>query len=338
MSSVIRASSVFFQFIPVSLPSPPRAMHLFTEDVYDKYTISSPISPFASVSFFSSSPYQPTRHSARSLPPRVTPFIHSTWHHPALLSAISHAAGLDLVPSLPCETGTVNIQLPSGTDREGCLATPHEPQPQPLMTEEEEREARAGAEKDGEEGEGSFTMFHYDSCPFVDTMIGGETAVKTGSGRILKVRGPSVGSCVVLQGRHIHHAALRAFGRGERCAMVTSFKARDPMVADGAVLPTLRIITRKNRLNYEWTDYRFKLLYERFAITAKQLEDKKKSFGPGDDVDGLGGRELVNIEEMTKFIDQQIAYLEMTKRVWMTKEFDEEQKDMMEEQARARDA
>lgn len=40
-------------------------------------------------------------------------------------------------------------------------------------------------------------------------------------------------------------------------------------------------------------DYRFKLLSERFAIVAKQLEEKKASFGPDDDADGKGGSEVV---------------------------------------------
>jgi hypothetical protein len=96
------------------------------------------------------------------------------------------------------------------------------------------------------------------------------------------------------------------------------------------VLPTIRIISKKNRLNYQWSasilffppplpplllfssafftyltartnplistaNYRFKLLSERFAIVAKQLGEKKASFGPDDDADGKGGSEVVRL-------------------------------------------
>ncbi|GAA5865192.1 hypothetical protein JCM8547_008309 [Rhodosporidiobolus lusitaniae] len=293
---------------------------IFSEAVYDKYSLESPITAF----------------QGREFPKEVCPFIHEAWSSPEVLAAVSEAAGIDLVPIMDLEFGSTNFQLPSGLDRDGFLSTSHDPKPQPLMTAEQDKEAREKAEADSGDGS-SFVKYHRDAYPFVAVLMlsdvhgmhGGETAVRTGDGRTLKVRGPSVGSCVVLQGRHITHAALRAYGAGERCTLVTSFRARDPMVNDASVLPTIRIISKKNRLNYQWTDYRFKLLSERFAIMAKQLEDKKKSFGPEDDADGLGGREVVNIEEMTKFIDQQIAYLETTKREWMTKEFDEYQKDMM---------
>jgi hypothetical protein len=96
-----------------------------------------------------------------------------------------------------------------------------------------------------------------------------------------------------------------------------------------AVLPTIRGISKKNRLNYQWSasslllfpssfsfrtsfpgffevshtlhaltffvvaNYRFKLLSERFAIVVKQLEEKKASFGPDDDADGKGGSKMV---------------------------------------------
>lgn len=57
--------------------------------------------------------------------------------------------------------------------------------------------------------------WHYDSYPFVcvtmlsdcTTMIGGETALRTGTGEIMKVRGPQmVGLSRTLQTRGKHHA------------------------------------------------------------------------------------------------------------------------------------
>ena len=101
--------------------------------------------------------------------------------------------------------------------------------------------------------------WHTDSYPFVcvtmlsdcTNMVGGETALKTGTGEILKVRGPqmvgmrslrgittnlSQGCAVVLQGRYIEHQALRALGQRERITMVTSFRPRSSSLPDDTVL------------------------------------------------------------------------------------------------------
>lgn len=69
-----------------------------------------------------------------------------------------------------------------------------------------------------------------------------QTALKTGDGRIVKARGPSVGHCVVMQGREINHAALKAYNVEERITMVTSFRAKDPMLNDGSGESLLRCL------------------------------------------------------------------------------------------------
>lgn len=68
----------------------------------------------------------------------------------------------------------------------------------------------------------------------------------------MKARGPAVGHAVVMQGRHVKHAALRAYNSAERITMVspsagwtsgrlthlhpqvTSFRAKDPLVRDAS--------------------------------------------------------------------------------------------------------
>jgi hypothetical protein len=144
-----------------------------------------------------------------------------------------------------------------------------------------------------------------------------------------------------MQGRHIKHAALRAYNAGERITMVTSFRARDPLIHDGSgefssptaskrdswlffslasVLSTSHPITKKNRINYQWTWvlrsvlssfrnapswllihtlphlslYRMKLLSDRFQAMAAKLEEKKALLGVDDDADGQGGSEIVS--------------------------------------------
>jgi hypothetical protein len=80
---------------------------------------------------------------------------------------VSKIAGVDLVPVIDYEIGHVNISvLKEGTD--------------------------------GSDMQKPVVDWHSDSYPFVcvlmlsdtDGMVGGETALKTGSGDIMKVRGP----------------------------------------------------------------------------------------------------------------------------------------------------
>lgn len=60
--------------------------------------------------------------------------------------------------------------------------------------------------------------WHNDSYPFVcvlmlsdcTDMVGGETALQTGTGEVLKVRGPTMGCAVVMQGRFIMERLLYA--------------------------------------------------------------------------------------------------------------------------------
>ena len=120
-----------------------------------------------------------------------------------------------------------------------------------------------------------------------------------------------------MQGRHIKHSALRAYNVSERITMVTSFRAKDPLIHDGSILDTIKPISKRHRLNFAWTLYRLKLLSDRFGAMAAKLEEKKASFGADDDADGMGGSEVVNVEEMSKWIDQQLSYITVTKEQYM---------------------
>lgn len=128
-------------------------------------------------------------------------------------------AGIDLIPAMDCEIAAINISI---------------------------NDQAVGIVKSDD----SLPAFawHRDSYPFVCVtilsdctgMTGGETALKTASGDIMKVRGPAMvssspkdmflpltciqGTAVVMQGRYIEHQALKAFGGRERISMVTSFE------------------------------------------------------------------------------------------------------------------
>ena len=82
--------------------------------------------------------------------------------------------------------------------------------------------------------------WHKDMVPVVcvlmlsdtSTMDGGETAIKTGDGSILKARGANLGGCVLMQGGYTEHSALRARNAAERVSMVTSYCFADPDADD----------------------------------------------------------------------------------------------------------
>jgi hypothetical protein len=145
--------------------------------------------------------------------------------------------------------------------------------------------------------------WHRDSYPFVcvlmmsDTtgMQGGETALRTGTGEIRKVRGPSKvghsklrlhyllytnlmkGCAAVLQGRYIEHQALRAFGSQERITSVTSFRPRNPLVRDDTVLNTVRPISHLPDLYGQYTEYSLSNLKGMIDAELEKLREDKEN-------------------------------------------------------------
>jgi hypothetical protein len=195
---------------------------------------------------------------------RYAPFTYDLWKHPETLAIISKVAGIDLVTEMDLEIGHINISVKS----------------------EEEKDREIAAFQDQAEGKTSIPVddtpivgWHRDSYPFVcvtmlsdcTTMIGGETALRTGTGDIMKVRGPARGCAVVLQGRYIDHQALAALGATERITMVTSFRPRCPTVRDDTVLTTVRPISNLPDLYNQFSEYRLEMLEERIRAQLRGL-------------------------------------------------------------------
>ena len=103
------------------------------------------------------------------------PFIYDAWRSEELLVKVSEVAGIDLVPALDWDIGNINVAANSKNEN--------------VVLDEN----ATGPEV-------STVAWHYDSFPFVCVvmlsdctgMIGGETAVKTPNGDIMKVRGPAM--------------------------------------------------------------------------------------------------------------------------------------------------
>ena len=103
-----------------------------------------------------------------------------------MLSIISKVAGIDLVPQMDYEIGHVNISVKSEREK------------QEELNAFTERERHVEDQGDPVEDNPPVVGWHTDAYPFVcvtmlsdcTNMIGGETALRTGDGEIMKVRGP----------------------------------------------------------------------------------------------------------------------------------------------------
>lgn len=107
------------------------------------------------------------------------------------------------------------------------------------------------------------------------------------------------GSAVVLQGRYIDHIALPSTNTRERITMVTSFRPRDPVVADDSQLLTVRPVSDLNEMYNQWTDYRVELVEERCRRLVKTLRERKH-VGRDFDVTGVKGQ----LAELIKFLQK----------------------------------
>ncbi|KAK7432154.1 hypothetical protein QQZ08_001099 [Neonectria magnoliae] len=217
--------------------------------------------------------------------PQYAPFMTQAWKDPKTLSIISKVAGIDLIPNIEYEIGNINISVhDSNKDKSAAMS--------------------------GKTSDLSVTKWHYDSYPFVcvvmmsdaSKMAGGETAIQSGTGEVLKVRGPQMGSAVVLQGRYICHQALAALGGEERITMITSFRPRDPTIKDDSVLTSIRPISDQSELYYQWTKYRVEVLQERLKGMLAQLEENHRANKPTD------------VKKVKELLQQQESYLSITNR------------------------
>jgi len=207
------------------------------------------------------------------------PFAYSVWHHPEVLAIVSKVAGVDLTVGMDIDIGHVNVSTNQGAQD---------------VKRDESSQTPAFA-------------WHYDSYPFVvvtmlsdcTDMKGGETALRTGTGEIMKVRGASMGTAVVLQGRYIEHQALKAWGGRERISMVTSFRPKSPFCKDETTLAGLRGITDLGLLYHQYAEYRLQVLEARFRT---QRDTLLKSFN--------NQTRAFDLEGTRSFLEEQKQYLE----------------------------
>lgn len=107
---------------------------------------------------------------------RLAPFTYDAWNSPDLLAKVSEVAGVELVPAFDFDIANINISVGGGSVN--LTAKKNMPLDYEL----------------------SSVAWHFDSFPFVcvtmisncEGMVGGETALKTATGEVMKVRGPAM--------------------------------------------------------------------------------------------------------------------------------------------------
>ncbi|CAH0047314.1 unnamed protein product [Clonostachys solani] len=228
-------------------------------------------------------------------------FISQTWHHPATQAAVNDAFGCPLSHQLgENDLGYINVQLGS----EGLAGvyklreTPSKPLPK--------SEKLPSSVYD----DVPVDKWHKDMTPVTvvlmlsdtSTMVGGETAVKTGDGRVIKSRGTAIGGAIIIAGGYAEHAALRAENCPERLTMTACFSYADPNADDSAT--TLKSVNPRFD-NMEDTLDTFMLqkvrrLRDRCDLALARIEERRAN------------HEMVTKEEVEPWVKDQIQLLKHT--------------------------
>ncbi|KAL1890311.1 hypothetical protein Sste5346_008313 [Sporothrix stenoceras] len=203
-------------------------------------------------------------------------WINNMWNHPAVRECIETAFGEKLkILGRRGEVGHCNVQLGFG-GKEAVYDLKAEPSPPKTESEKDD---------DGPYSKTLTDAWHRDSTQLVvvvmlsdtSTMDGGETAIRVGGGKVLKARGASAGTAVLLQGAHTPHAALRATNIHERISMVTSWHFANPDLDDTGT--SLRSVKPDNPLGAVITDdffsHKLKKLRDRIDVQLERLEERR---------------------------------------------------------------
>ncbi|KAL5386739.1 hypothetical protein PMIN06_010543 [Paraphaeosphaeria minitans] len=242
----------------------PEAVNIMRDEIFcvpDKYKFSSNIA----------------KSQLRGYAKDCAPFTWDAWNHAETIALISEIAEVELVPAMHYEIAHINLSSKSKEDAQQELEKYQEHQ-----RRYQEDEGIGGCR---EVVETPIVGWHTDSYPFVCVlmmsdvrgMIGGETAIRMVNGKVLKMRGPSQGCAVIMQGRYITHQAMRALGAQERITSVTSFRPKSALLKDDTELRTVRGVSDLNELYYDFAEYRLKLLEEQIQHERERVQAARKA-------------------------------------------------------------
>lgn len=97
--------------------------------------------------------------------------------------------------------------------------------------------------------------------------------------------------------------------------MVTSFRPRSPLLLDDSTCMNVRNKSCLSEMYYQWTEYRLRLLSERFQHEADQLRTRYADAVRRTDPEGLPGHcleETVDLQYMKTWMEEQMRYMRQT--------------------------
>jgi hypothetical protein len=226
------------------------------------------------------------------------PFTYAAWNHPETMAIVSKPAAIDLVPWGDYEIAHVNLSTKTEEQAKAELN---------FVRQHKRVHPDEGIHM-GPKEDDAIVSWHTDAYPFVCVlmlsdctgMIGGETALRTANGDVIKARGPTEGNAVILRGRYITHQALRALGARERITAVTSWRPRSPFIKDDIELRTVRPVSDLNELYYDFAEYRLEILKQRVRHAREEMRTRRQKGGR---FDTLGHK---------SFLGEWLAFLQHT--------------------------
>jgi hypothetical protein len=206
------------------------------------------------------------------------PFTYAAWNHSETIAIVSRLAGIDLIPWSDYEIAHVNLSAVKTEEEARAELTSFRARKSSIHSDE-------GIDVSSTHDDKPVVGWHTDSYPFVcvlmmsdcTNMIGGETALRTAAGEVIRVRGPTEGCAVILQGRYITHQALRALGAKERITAVTSWRPRSPFVKDDSVLRTVRPVSDLTELYPDFAEYRLEIMEQRMRRAREELRARREA-------------------------------------------------------------
>ncbi|OAL49223.1 hypothetical protein IQ07DRAFT_622356 [Pyrenochaeta sp. DS3sAY3a] len=227
------------------------------------------------------------------------PFTYEAWTHQATTAIVSKLTGVDLMPWGDYEIAHINLSRKTEEQVKAELSA---------IQKHKHLHIDEGIAANSSDKDKPIVGWHRDSYPYVcvlmmsdcTNMVGGETALQTGNGEVIRIRGPTEGCAVILQGRYITHQALRALGAKERITAVTSYRPRSPFVKDDSVLRTVRPVSDLNELYYDFSEYRLEIMEQRIRRAREEMHARRKV---GSRFDTAGHK---------SFLAESIAFLQST--------------------------
>jgi hypothetical protein len=206
------------------------------------------------------------------------PFTYAAWNHPETMAIVSKLAGVDLIPWSDYEIAHINLSAIKTEEQAKAELTALHSRKSSVHSDE-------GIDVSPPEDDKPIVGWHTDSYPFVcvlmmsdcTNMVGGETALRTATGEVIRVRGPQEGCAVILQGRYITHQALRALGAKERITAVTSWRPRSPFVKDDSVLRTVRPVSDLRELYIDFAKYRLENFEHRIHRELEEMRARRQA-------------------------------------------------------------